>query len=296
VIDLLLAILLAATERPLDRIERMKPVAVEAADSPLRKLQKQRYNERLAGVQKWLGSYRQRNCERPPILPLVDLLSQLGLDGAALEATPAGRVKQYEFRAALLRDVESFIQGLLEVGQNRPQDLNYARAARIDAQIELIRLRDALKVAGDEQLPAKLGEELHPQIKFHPLVIDATKPDEKDTPLRKLQKQRVRDRALYLAKMQIVIKIGNWYEAEHAAHQQTHWLLAENLAELMEKPADKIKCHEMRVEALKEFEKMVTESVKVGKSRPQSLNLARAARIDAEVELLKLKESLKAGK
>ena len=295
-IDLILAILLTVTERPLNRIERMKPVAVEAADSPRRKLQKERYNERLAGVQKWLGSYGPGMCEQPPRLPLVDLLSQLGLDGAALEATPAGRVKQYEFRVAALRDMERLFEALIKIGVNRPQDLNYARAARIDAQIELIRLRDVLKVAGNEQLPAKLGEELHPEIKFHPLVIDATKPDEKDTPLRKLQKQRVRDRALYLAKMQIVIKIGSCDRNDDAAHQQTHWLLAENLTELVDKPADKIKCYEVRVAAMKEFEKFIAESVKDGKSRPQSLNLARAARMDAEIELLKLKESLKLGK
>jgi hypothetical protein len=120
-------------------------------------------------------------------------------------------------------------------------------------------------------------------------VADATKPDDKDSPLRKLQKERARDRAIYIEKTKEVIKIGGWDQSFFEAHIKTQVALAENLAELMDKPADKVKCYEMRVEALKEFEKFIANLVELGKNRPTDLNIARAARIDAEIELLKLK-------
>ena len=39
-------------------------------------------------------------------------------------------------------------------------------------------------------------------------VLDATKPDNKDTPLRKLQKERARERAIHIELTKEVIKIG----------------------------------------------------------------------------------------
>jgi hypothetical protein len=120
-------------------------------------------------------------------------------------------------------------------------------------------------------------------------AADAMKPDDKDSPLRKLQKERARERADYLAKTAEVIRVGNWDTNYYQQFLNTQAAFAENLAELMDKPADKVRCYEMRVEALKESEKFIAGLVNNGKSRPQELNLAKAARIDAEIDLLKLR-------
>ncbi len=95
--------------------------------------------------------------------------------------------------------------------------------------------------------------------------------------------------------MNEIIQIGRWDSAFFGEYVKLHVTLAENLAELFDKPADKIKCSEMRVEKLKELEKFIDTRVKTGTEPPQNLNVAKAVRIDAEIDLLKLKETLKVG-
>jgi hypothetical protein len=136
---------------------------------------------------------------------------------------------------------------------------------------------------------AKEGE----TIKLDPFIAKLVEPDAKDSAVVKLQKERTRERAIYVAKTQEVIKIGNWNAAhfgEYVKEQLTFW---ENLAGLASKPEDKLKCAEMRVEGAKEFEKFITARVKGGLDPSQNQDFAKAARIDAELDLLKLKEALK---
>jgi hypothetical protein len=130
-------------------------------------------------------------------------------------------------------------------------------------------------------------------IKLDPFVAKLVEPDEKDSEVLKLQKERARERAIYIAKTQEVIKVGNWnheWLGEYAKEQRTLW---ENLSGLASKPEDKLKCAEMRVAAAKEFEKFITTRVEVGSDPSQNQEFAKAFRIDAEIDLLKLKEALK---
>ena len=130
-------------------------------------------------------------------------------------------------------------------------------------------------------------------IKLDPFIAKLVEPDAKDSEVVKLQKERARERAIYVVKTQEVIKIGNWNAAhfgEYAKEQRTLW---ENLAGLATKPEDKMKCAEMRLEAAKEFEKFVTSRVNVGSDPSQNQDFAKAFRLDAEIDLLKLKEALK---
>jgi len=127
-------------------------------------------------------------------------------------------------------------------------------------------------------------------------VAKAVEPDAKDTPLRKLQKERTRERAVAIALIKKVMETGSWAPAYFSDYIKLQVTLAENLAELMDKPEDRVKCYEMRVEALKEAERFTRIRVEAGNEVPQNLNIARAARIDAEIELLKLKEAPKGGK
>jgi hypothetical protein len=130
-----------------------------------------------------------------------------------------------------------------------------------------------------------------------PFIANAIKPDAADSPLRKLQKERCRERAIALATIKRVIEAGNYspsYYHDYAALQMTFW---QNLAELMDKPADRVKCYELRVDAAKELERFTSVRVEAGNDPPQALPIARANRLDAEIDLIKLKERLeKAGK
>ena len=135
------------------------------------------------------------------------------------------------------------------------------------------------------------------EVKLDPFVAKAVEPDAKDTPLRKLQKERARERAIAISHIKETLEVGGWQPSFFHEFIKLRVTLAENLAELMDKPADKVKCYEMRLDATKEFERFINIRVTTGNDPPQNLNLARAARIDAEIDLLKLKAELeKAGK
>jgi hypothetical protein len=146
-------------------------------------------------------------------------------------------------------------------------------------------------------LLAQPQKEQPPQIetKLDPLVANAVKPDDKDTPLKKLQKERVRERAIALERLNECIQVGKWNSNYFLEQTKLQIALAENLAELLDKPADKVKCYEMRLASAKEFEKFIAKRVEVGSDPAQNLNIATAARADAEIELTKLKETLKIG-
>jgi hypothetical protein len=135
------------------------------------------------------------------------------------------------------------------------------------------------------------------EVKLDPFIAKAVEADPKDAPIRKLQKERCYQRAVAVAYVKECIAFGQWTPSYFQDYIKLQVTLAENLAELMDKPADKVKCYEMRVDATKEFEKFINTRVTTGNDPPQNLNLAKAARIDAEIELLKLKAEIeKAGK
>jgi hypothetical protein len=118
-------------------------------------------------------------------------------------------------------------------------------------------------------------------------------PDSKDTPLVKLQKARARSRALFVCKVEELMLNSSWPVLHIKECAAEHLVLWENLEELAQTPADKLKCAEMRIEAAKEYEKFIATRVEVGSDPSMNSNFATAARIDAEINLLKLKESLK---
>ena len=130
--------------------------------------------------------------------------------------------------------------------------------------------------------------------KLDPFIARAIKPDSKDSELKKLQKDLCREEALARAKIQAVIDLG--YNVEQpATFSKLYKLsatLAEDLMELVETPADKIKCLEMQVDAYKQYERAIQKLVEIGKVDTQELNLARASRIRAEIKLLNFKKGL----
>src|SRR6476619_369643 len=104
-----------------------------------------------------------------------------------------------------------------------------------------------------------------------PFIAKAIEPAAGDSELRKLQKERVRERAEYLDRTRAIIEIGRWDASYFQETMKTQVVLAENLAELMDKPADKLKCYEMRVDILKKFEQFIDASVRTDNDPPQNL-------------------------
>ncbi|HEV3383647.1 MAG TPA: hypothetical protein VG097_02465 [Gemmata sp.] len=128
--------------------------------------------------------------------------------------------------------------------------------------------------------------------KLDPALVIAMKPDPNDSPIRKLQRERCRERAIYLAKVNTLIAIGKSNPQDFLDYLKLSATLTENLQELVDKPAAKLKCLEMRVELLKTGEKFIETRVLVGSDPSQNLNAAKAARLDAEIDLLKFKAEI----
>lgn len=144
--------------------------------------------------------------------------------------------------------------------------------------------------------PPKQVENAGNQHALDPFIAKAIESVAGDTPLRKLQKERVRERAQYFTRIESLIETGRWDEAYLSDLLKTRMVFADNLAELMDDPANKLKCYEMRVTALRGIETFIAERVEKGNSPPQNGNLAKATRLEAELESLKLKEMLKGRK
>jgi hypothetical protein len=140
--------------------------------------------------------------------------------------------------------------------------------------------------------PEKRASAVDAPEKLDAFIAEAIKPDAKDTPLRKLQKDLCREQATAIGKIQLAIEFGKASPVDFNRFYTLSARLAEDLMELMDKPESKIKCLEMRVDAFKQQEKAVELRVQTGTEASQEVNLARANRIRAEIKLLKFKSDL----
>jgi hypothetical protein len=171
------------------------------------------------------------------------------------------------------------------------------RSTRLQSAVLLAAAWWATASAAHVQLPVADEELLK---RLDPLIVNAVKPDATDTPLRKLQKGRCRERAVALAKLQAAMENKKWDPTAFSESLSIFNQFTENLKDLIAAPADQVRCYELRVEFLKSVEAFVSDRVKDGEAsprrsdlaRPQHLNLARAARADAEIELLQFKERI----
>jgi hypothetical protein len=145
--------------------------------------------------------------------------------------------------------------------------------------------------------PEKQSTDVDPIGKLDAFVAAAIKPDAKDSPLRKLQKELCSEQATALGKMKVAIAIGK-IDAPGDFNKlcKLSASLTKNLMELMDKPEDKLKCLELRLDAFKQLEKIMESRIAVGADVSQNLNLAKADRIKAEIKLLKFKTELEKGK
>lgn len=88
-------------------------------------------------------------------------------------------------------------------------------------------------------------------------------------------------------KVKVLVELGIWNSQDFAELLRAIDALGQNLLELARAPEEITKCHELRIGLLKEFETIMDKRVQNGTDPRQYLNLAKAARIDAEIELLR---------
>jgi len=126
-----------------------------------------------------------------------------------------------------------------------------------------------------------------------PVIISALKLRTNDSSLQKLQRERCRSRTVLIATIKNRIEFGNkWNPQDFSETLKAPDLLASNLLELMEKPEDKLKCYELRLSFLKLMEQFTITRVQVGTDPSQNQEIATAARIDAEIDLLRFKDEM----
>lgn len=115
-------------------------------------------------------------------------------------------------------------------------------------------------------------------------------------PLRKLQRDLVREGVAYIKRCDELIRSGTWLVSDFRKYADVLTDTCRTVAELEEKPADRVPWYEARVGRMKAVEDIIDRGVQIGSVSPQDLNLIRFQRIQAEIDLLKLKTEVeKAG-
>jgi hypothetical protein len=127
------------------RIIEMKEAPAGPADTPLRVLQKERFNARLHVAQ---SAARAVQASVAPVTELAGPVSILALNGADLEDRAEGRVKWFQLRVDVLKDAEQDSQVKLKGPAMSLTEINLIRANRADAEIDLLLLNESIKKNG----------------------------------------------------------------------------------------------------------------------------------------------------
>jgi hypothetical protein len=130
------------TRPVLDRVAGMKPVPTNSSDSQLRKLEKERFNARLAAAQVQVQAVQAGTGSIHDLSPLILRLAE---NGADLEEKPADRVKWFQMRVDILREQEQIALERFKAGASPVTSVHLATAARADAEIDLLKLKESLK-------------------------------------------------------------------------------------------------------------------------------------------------------
>ncbi len=124
------------------RIIEMKEAPADAADNPLRVLQKERFNARLHVAQ---SAARAVQASVAPVTELVGPVNILALNGADLEDRVEGRVKWLQLRVDVLKEAEQDTQLKQKGPAMSLSEINIIRANRADAEIDLLLLNESMK-------------------------------------------------------------------------------------------------------------------------------------------------------
>lgn len=140
----------------------------------------------------------------------------------------------------------------------------------------------------------KFNAELYEK-EFSGLILNNILPElPKDaTLLQQVQYEQVREGLAYLRQVKDYVILDRWDVANYAEYMAIATKIHGVAAELHTTPTGQIRCYEARIILLKDIERSVQIRVDLGNQAPQDRNSSRFYRLQAEADLLKLKESLK---
>jgi hypothetical protein len=111
-------------------------------------------------------------------------------------------------------------------------------------------------------------------------------------PLRKLQLELVQEGLAYIKRCKDLIRADAWVASDFRKYADVLTETCRVAAELEDKPANRLPWYEFRARQMKEVEALIDRVVQSGSIAPQELTLIRFQRLQAEVDLLKLKTEM----
>jgi hypothetical protein len=132
----------ADTAPDLSKLLDIKPFPVGDSDAPLLKLQKERFNARLEAARLQLQAVRAGALNTQQF---NDLLTMLATNAVEVERKPEDKVRWLQMRVDVLKSQEAIARKRTEAGVENASATLLAKAARIDAEIDLLKLKESMK-------------------------------------------------------------------------------------------------------------------------------------------------------
>ena len=238
----------------------------------------------------------------------------------------ANRMPWYERAVVHMKYYERAIKRRVSIGSVAPHTANLLIFRRLEAEARLLQLKDEITKSGAKPTPPgkrtainreiiranspeipytafpelkpptiELQENKDPHSNRYPGYVEkntAPLPPlptlmANDSPLRKVLLAQVREGLAYLAYMKEIISIGSWNQTFFPQYLRITNDVFRVAAEL--EPAKRMPWYETRIRRLKAVEQFMLMRVKKGTAPPHALDLASFVRLQAEVDLLKLK-------
>jgi hypothetical protein len=136
----------AEPDSALEKLLAAKPFPVGSDDTPLVTLQKERFNTRLEVAKIQARAYRAGALSPQDF---NGLLAVLASNGADVEAKPADKLRWLELRVGVLRGQEELAQKQAKAGPLNAADYLQAKAARLDAEIDLFKMKESARAGKD---------------------------------------------------------------------------------------------------------------------------------------------------
>ena len=127
---------------PEAKLQSIKPFPIGDSDAPLLKLQKERFNARLEAARLQLQAARAGALNTQQLYELLGMLASNAVD---VERKPEDKVKWLQMRVDVLKGQEDIARRRAEAGAENASASLLAKAARIDAEIDLLKMKESMK-------------------------------------------------------------------------------------------------------------------------------------------------------
>jgi hypothetical protein len=300
------------------------PADLPAYPTPLQKVRHEQVLEGLEGVARVHSVIQSGRWDSSYYNEYLTLASEVLRVAAELETTPAGRVRCYEARVILLKEIERFIGRRARIGSDPPQNLNAAAFWRLAAEADLLRVRAAIGNANQVAVsksaaPPGQPQKPDPAYTAFPYVKPPDRPklegltgdevrrarddfnkqsrelETKNLPpklpnnptlLQRVRHEQICQGVIYATRVREVIEIGRWDSAYYQEYVTTLADLYRVAAEYETSPSARIEHLKTGVVVMKEVERFITTRVQIGTDPPQRRNSATFHRLQMEAELL----------